>query len=53
MTQKILIIQILANVMKRMIDEIWSLSMKCIIAFKMKLTWQLPFHLIRRYHYLQ
>ena len=53
MTQKILIIQILAKVMKRMIDEICSLSIKCIIAFKMKLTWQLPFHLIRKYHYLQ
>ena len=49
----ILIIQILGKVMKRMIDEIWSLSMKWIIVFTMKLTRQLPFRLIRRLYYLQ
>ena len=32
---------------------IWSLSMKWIIAFTMKSTWQLPFRLMRRPQYLQ
>ena len=43
LTQKILIIQILGKVMKRMIDGIWSLSMKWIIAFAMKSTCQFLF----------
>ena len=43
LTQKILIIQILGKVMKRMIDGIWSLSMKWIIAFATKSTCQLLF----------
>ena len=53
LTQKILIIQILGKLMKRIIDGIWSLSMKWIIAFTMKSTCQLPVRLIRRPHFLQ
>ena len=34
-------------------DGIGSLSMKLIVACTMKLTWQLPFCLIRRPHHLQ
>ena len=43
--------------MKRMIDGLWSPSMKWILAFIMKPTWhcqwQLPFSLIRGPHHLQ
>ena len=53
LTQKILIIRILGKLMKRIIDGIWSLSMKWIIAFTMKSTCQLPVRLIRRPHFLQ
>ena len=53
MTQKILIIQVLGKMIKWMMDGIGSLSMKLVVAFTMKPTWQLPFYLIRRSYHLQ
>ena len=50
---EILIIQTLGKMMKLIMDGIGSLSMKLIVAFTMKMTWQLPFCLIRRPHHLQ
>ena len=53
LTQKILIIQILEQMMKWMINRIGSLSMKQIVAFTMNPTWQLFFCLIWRPHHFQ